>query len=130
MNVPVQVTFEDMPRSDAVEAKIRERMEKLDHFFPRIGRCQVWVLSPQRRHHRKGKMRSVRIHLTLPEGEIAVNAPPSDDVYVAIRNSFDAARRQLEDYARKKRGDTKTLRKPGPAASPRRAPAASRRRAS
>ncbi len=114
MNVPVQIAFEDLPYSDALDARIRQRVEKLDHFFPRITRCQVWVLSPQRRHHRKGKMRSVRIHLTLPEGEIAVNPTPSDDIGVAIRDSFDAARRQLEDYARKKRGDTKTLRKTAP----------------
>ena len=31
-----------------------------------------------------------------------------DDVYVAIRDAFDAAVRQVEDHARRMRGDTKT----------------------
>jgi ribosome-associated translation inhibitor RaiA len=31
-----------------------------------------------------------------------------EDVYVAIRDAFDAAARQLEDHARKLRGDVKS----------------------
>ncbi|HEV3242661.1 MAG TPA: hypothetical protein VGY14_05390 [Methyloceanibacter sp.] len=31
-----------------------------------------------------------------------------EDVYVAIRDSFDAAVRQLEDHARRLRGDVKS----------------------
>ncbi|MGZ5863734.1 MAG: HPF/RaiA family ribosome-associated protein [Methyloceanibacter sp.] len=31
-----------------------------------------------------------------------------EDVYVAIRDAFDAAVRQVEDHVRRMRGDTKT----------------------
>jgi hypothetical protein len=31
-----------------------------------------------------------------------------EDIYVAIRDAFDAAVRQLEDHARKLRGDVKS----------------------
>jgi ribosome-associated translation inhibitor RaiA len=46
--------------------------------------------------------------------------PTSDDVYVSIRDAFDAARRQLEDYERRRRGQVK--------AHPRASGNASRRR--
>jgi cold shock CspA family protein len=53
------------------------------------------------------------VRLTVPGGkEIVSSHDPGpdeahEDVYVAIRDSFNAAKRQLEDYARKslKRGD-------------------------
>jgi hypothetical protein len=44
-----------------------------------------------------------------------VNRDRDEDVYVALRNAFDAAKRQLEDYVRLLRGDVKTH-EPKPAA--------------
>jgi len=43
----------------------------------------------------------------VPGSEIAVTREHDEDVQVALRDAFDAARRQLEDYAREKRGDVK-----------------------
>jgi cold shock CspA family protein len=39
-------------------------------------------------------------------------AAEADDLHVAIRSSFDAAERQLEDYVRLRRGDVKTHEEP------------------
>lgn len=110
MKIPLQITFEDIPASEAIETKIRQRVVRLARFCPRIVRCQVWVLEPQRGHHRK-PLHSVRIRLSLPEAVVVVNPLPSDDIFVAIRDSFDAARRQLEDVERRRRGHVKA--KPG-----------------
>src|SRR5690606_9101707 len=33
---------------------------------------------------------------------------PNEDVYVALRDAFDAAKRQLEDYGRRQRGEVKS----------------------
>ena len=49
----------------------------------------------------------------LPDGELAVSRNPAanrahEDVYVAIRDAFDAMRRRLEDYAAQRRGQVKT----------------------
>ena len=112
MQLPVQISFRGMEPSDAVEAKIRERTAKLDRFFDRIMGCRVVVESPHRRHH-QGKLFHVRVDLTVPGGELAVTREPAEhhaheDVFVAIRDAFDAAQRQLEDYARRQRGDLKT----------------------
>lgn len=112
MQLPVQISFRGMEPSDAVEAKIRERTARLDRFFDRIMGCRVVVESPHRRHH-QGKLFHVRVDLTVPGGELAVTREPAEhhaheDVFVAIRDAFDAAQRQLEDYARRQRGDLKT----------------------
>jgi len=51
--------------------------------------------------------------LTVPGAELVANHTQHEDVYVAIRDAFDAMSRQLEDYARKQRGEVKTHAAPG-----------------
>jgi cold shock CspA family protein len=70
------------------------------------------VESPHRRHH-QGRLYHVRVELAVPGRSIVVNREPHEhheheDVYVAVRNAFDAVRRQLEDHVRESRGFTKT----------------------
>jgi cold shock CspA family protein/ribosome-associated translation inhibitor RaiA len=104
MRLPLDITIHGIGHSDAVEAKIRERAEGLDQFSADISRCEVWVNAPHR-HHRKGPLYDLRIRLTVPGEEIVIDHQPErEDVFVAIRESFDAVRRQLEDYERRRRG--------------------------
>jgi len=111
MESPIQISFHGMGPSEAIEARIRQRAQELSQFYDRITACRVVVESGA--HHRhKGRIHQLRIHLTVPGGEIVVSRDPSErhaheDVYVAIRDGFDAARRQLEDHVRRMRGDTK-----------------------
>ncbi len=112
MQLPLQISFRDIPPSEAVETKIRERAEKLDRYYDRIMSCRVVVEAPHGRHH-QGKLFHVRVDLTVPGGELVVSREPAqhhahEDVFVAIRDAFDAAQRQLADHARRHRGDTKT----------------------
>ena len=112
MQLPLQVTFRNMPRSDAVETKIRERADKLDKFYNSIMSCRVIVEAPHAHHH-QGKLFHLRIDLTVPNGELVVSKDAHadrthEDVYVAIRDAFDAAQRQLQNYARKQRRNVKT----------------------
>jgi len=116
MKLPLQIAFRNMDPSPAVEAAVQERARKLDRFFGRIMACRVTVEAPHR-HRRKGKLFRVRIDLTFPGGEIAVNrAGPQDhaheDVYVAMRDAFAAAARMLEDQARKRTGRVKSHQPP------------------
>lgn len=106
-----QITFRDIPPSDAIETRIRERAERLERFYEGIIGCHVVVEAPHRHQH-KGTLYRVRIDLTVPGGELVVNRAPAEhhaheDVYVAIRDAFDAAERRLEDYARRQRGQVK-----------------------
>lgn len=111
VKIPVEITFRGLPRSEAIEADAREKANKLDQFCDSIMACRVMIESPHRRRH-KGKLYRVRVDLTVPEQEIVVNRSPNkhaahEDIYVALRDAFAATRRQLEDYARRRRGDTK-----------------------
>ncbi|NWF59570.1 MAG: ribosome-associated translation inhibitor RaiA [Fischerella sp.] len=107
MRSPLQINFRNVQQSEAVEEKIREYAAKLEQFHNRITSCRVVVDAPHR-NHQKGKLYHIQIDLTLPGTEIVVNRNPSDneshkDIYVAIRDAFDAAKRQLQDYVEVKR---------------------------
>ena len=104
MQIPLQITLRNIAKSKAVEAAIRRRAGKLDRFHRRIVSCRVVVEIPSR-HKQQGKEFVVRLDIKVPGAEIAVNRDHSEDAFVAVRDAFDAARRQLEDHARRKRGD-------------------------
>lgn len=107
MQVPVQITFRGMDSSPALETRIREHVAKLESFHDRITGCDVVVELPHQ-HHRHGKQWHVRIDLRVPGHEIVVSRDPGkdedhEDVYVAVRDAFLAARRQLDEYVDKLR---------------------------
>lgn len=129
MNLPIQVTFRHMDPSPAVEERILEEAGKLDQYFDRITSCRVVVESPHH-HHEHGRLYHIRIELGVPGKEIIVKHEPSlrstlaqsetgtwekhrevhpehRDIYVAIRDAFLAARRQLDEYAHRLRGEVK-----------------------
>lgn len=112
MKLPLQITFRHTEPSPALETRIRELAARLERFSAHIMRCHV-IVEPPAHHRRQGFLYDFRIAITLPDGEIAIrHAHPADhaheDPYVALRDAFLAARRQLEDYERKRRGDVKT----------------------
>ncbi|MFO0996085.1 MAG: ribosome-associated translation inhibitor RaiA [Alphaproteobacteria bacterium] len=112
MQVPLQITFRGLDPSDAIRAKIEERVERLERFHGRITGCRV-VVEASDKHRHKGHLYNVRVDVTVPGSEVATNRAPAkaqdhQDVYVAIRDAFDATERRLEDHLRRVRGDTKT----------------------
>ncbi len=112
MQLPIQITFQNLGRSEAIEARIRGRAEKLDQYYDRIMSCRV-VVDAVHKHHRHGNHYQVRIDLTVPGGELVASRDPDEhhaytDVYVAIRDAFDAICRQLEDYRRRERRQVKS----------------------
>lgn len=116
MKLPLQIILRDIAQSDAVEAAIREKVEKLDHFYPHIMSCRVTVEMPGK-HKNQGKDFAIHIDITVPGSEIVVNKEHGEDIYVVLRDAFDAAKRQLEDYGRKQRGDVKSHALPAAPAS-------------
>jgi len=111
MQVPLQITFRHLDPSDAIEADIRERAQKLELFSDDITSCRVVVEAPHQHHH-KGRIYTVTVDITVPGGEIVASRHPDkhhahEDAYVAIRDAFNAAKRQLEDYVRQRRGKVK-----------------------
>lgn len=106
MQRPLKITARDFALSEAIEKQIRDKAASLEQFYDRISGCEVAVEGPVHHHHRGGPFR-VRIRVTLPRGEFVVNHQAEDDLAVAIREGFDAARRRLEDHVRELRGQVK-----------------------
>lgn len=113
MEIPLQITFKNMETDYAFEKEIKERAKKLDKYFDHIMSCRVVVDIPHR-HKVRGNQYEIRIDITVPPGnEIVVTRSPDPDKahkdpYMSIKDAFNAAARQLEDYARRLRGDVKT----------------------
>ena len=107
MKLPVQITVRNASVSEVVKNEIRDRVDKLEQFSNNIMGCRVTVDSPHRHQH-QGMQYTVQIDLTVRGAELVVKRQPHEDVYVAIRDAFDAARRQLEEYERRLRGDVKS----------------------
>jgi cold shock CspA family protein/ribosome-associated translation inhibitor RaiA len=111
MELPLQITFHNLPHSGAVEARIRSRAAKLEKYCDSIIGCRVAV-EARHHHHRAGNHFLVRVEVAVPGEKLIANREPDahhayTDVYLAIRDAFDSARRQLEDYVRRRRGDVK-----------------------
>lgn len=105
--LPVQVTIRDIPASQALDTHIRKHVEKLTRFCDRIQRCRVVVECPQKHKH-QGKLYSVCIDVTVPGKELVINRKRNEDVYIALRDAFKAAERQLDAHSRKRHGHVKT----------------------
>jgi cold shock CspA family protein/ribosome-associated translation inhibitor RaiA len=94
-----------------VEAAVREAAAKLERFADDIVSCRVTVEGPHG-HNRHGNLYAVRIDVRYAGGEVVASREPGahhahEDVYVALRDAFSAATRQLQDRVRIRRGDVK-----------------------
>lgn len=94
-----------MDSSPAVETRIREMAETLATAYQRIIRVEVVVEAPHRRGV-KGQRYHLRIKIEVPGNDVMISRDPGDDnahedIYVAIRDAFHAARRRLEVHVAK-----------------------------
>lgn len=111
MQLPIQINFHNLPPSEALEAKIREKVQKLTRITDTITACRVTIDTPHKHHH-KGSTYQVTIDLTLPGNEIVVSRDPGlnhahENAYVAVRDAFNALTRQLASYVRRRQGKSR-----------------------
>jgi ribosomal subunit interface protein len=116
MQVPLQITVRDMAHSEALDERIRGKAAKLSEFDPSITSCRVTV-EESGKHHRQGRQFSVGVDVRVPGKEL-VASHSDQDVYVALRDAFDAIKRQVEENLRVKRGFVKKHAAPVPAVEP------------
>ena len=111
MQIPLEIAFRNMDASPSLEARIRELAAGLEKFSPQIIHCHVTIESPHRHQH-QGRLFDIALRITVPGDEIVIGrVDPADhaheDVYVALRDAFKAARRRLQDYERQRRRQVK-----------------------
>ena len=129
MILPVQITYRNMEDSTEAEQWVQGETAKLDKYYRRITSCRVLIEVPHARRE-WGRVYHVRIDLVVPGEELVVKHKPTlgttarqvgrkrvskrleienphKDLHLAIRDAFKTARRRLQDYARRQRGNVK-----------------------
>ena len=109
MTLPLQITFRNLPVSEALSEHVRAKAMKLDTFYARIMGCRVAVEAPYQHHHHQGSHFRVRIDLTVPGAELVVgnlHTRCHGDARSAVDDAFHDAERVLKDHVRQQRAST------------------------
>jgi ribosomal subunit interface protein len=106
MQVPLELSTRRITLSPALEAELRKRATKLERHYDRITSCRIAVERPSN-HHNEGGPYRVRLDITVPGSELVANKE-AEDLNAAIRDAFDAAERQVEEFSQRRRGEVKT----------------------
>jgi ribosome-associated translation inhibitor RaiA len=107
-----RIQFRHMEPSASVEKDVEHNIELLSRFDDRIAACSVLIEAPHHHHH-KGRHFKVTIRISVPGDDIVVShghdgTPAHEDCYVAIRDAFRSARRQVQDHVRIRRHQVKS----------------------
>ncbi|OHB55314.1 MAG: hypothetical protein A2Y07_07365 [Planctomycetes bacterium GWF2_50_10] len=112
MNVPLELVFRGVERTEGVENLINERVRKLHRICKYINSVRVAVEKPQT-HQEIGNPFRIRVEMRVPPGhDLVVRRESSegdmhDPLGMMIRLAFDAGERQLRKLVGKQRYDTK-----------------------
>lgn len=112
MTTTLTITFQGMEPSPALRQDIERRAAKLERLVTRLLTLNVTVRQLEQRHL-QGNRYAVHAHLTVPGATIEAGKTPRadhthEDPFLAVRDTFDAVRRQLEEHLRIRRGNVKT----------------------
>lgn len=104
-----QIVFHNLDQTDAITEAVQKRIQKLERYCDEILTGRVVLDSPHNNHH-KGKVYSVGLEIHTPSREIRVNQEQHDnhaheDLYIAIRDAFNVAERQLRSVNKKHRNE-------------------------
>lgn len=113
MQTPLELEYQDMAASPAVQDTIADHVNKLEKRYGRITACRIVVKGPGDRHQ-TGGLYEINIRLALPDGrEVNIGRTPKADerhseLAFAINDAFKRARRRLQDNARRMEGKVKS----------------------
>jgi len=107
MSNEFQIVFHNIDQSEALTDSVNKRIDKLRRFSNDIIGGRVVLDSPHN-NQQKGKVYSVTLEVHTPIKEVVVTQEQHDnhaheDLYVAIRDAFNAAERQLKSVDKKHR---------------------------
>ena len=112
MTTPLEIHFHGLEKSDAIEARVREKVAKLQRHFDRMSACRV-VLEAPHRNPAKPKVYQVKIEISVPGQQPVIvthereGAHAQEDLGLALRDAFETATRRVDDVAAKLSSRTK-----------------------
>jgi cold shock CspA family protein len=113
MAVPLEINLRGVDiHEEAFKAEIERQALKLGKLYSHIMNLRVVVDTPPK-HKRRGRTHKVSVEVLLPQKKKLVanrehrESGAHEEMTYVIREAFDAARRQLEEYARRKSREVK-----------------------
>ena len=112
MQTPVEIAFRHYQPSEEVRTEVAAQTRRLEKFGSNLTSCHVVVTGPEGRR-RNGGLFHVELRLAMPGRKDVIvdrrhgDAAEHEHALVAIRQAFEAAKRQIEDAERALRGDVK-----------------------
>ena len=129
MRLIADITYRNAPPSEWLNADIQKLVARLRTYCANLQSCKVLVEIPHR-HHEQGNHFRVRIDMIVPGDKIVVGHEPGPgiegdrdrnlshrkpeieavrkDAARTFRQAFSVAKRQLQDYAQRRRLEVKT----------------------
>jgi len=117
MQLPVEISYRGVEKTDDLDTLIRTKAAKLDRFCDHISRCDVAIEQPNQTQ-RAGNPFRVRIDLTVPPGHelIADERQTEHEMHEPltkiINDAFKAIERQLIELKERQRHEVKTHAEP------------------
>ena len=109
---PVRVSYIGMQASDALTAKALQNVARLRTHYPDLHTCHVRI-QLDHKHQRQGRPFTVTISASLTDMHLGVDRVHKEDVYVALRDAFDALKHQIAHVVSRRRGEVKAHPPPG-----------------
>ena len=112
MQVPLEITYRDVRKTDYIEELIKEKVTKLERICDHITSCHVAIERPQS-NIPNGNPYRIRLNIRIPHNkEIVVKKEPGqgatdEPLHTAIRDSFEVALRRLRNAVEKKQRKVK-----------------------
>ena len=100
MQLPVNITYRGIEKSEEIENLVLSKAARLDHFCDHISRCDVAIEQPNHAHQ-KGNQFRVRIDVTVPPGHELVSEEKQldkgahDPLSKVVHDAFKTMERQL-----------------------------------
>src|SRR5947209_8572031 len=117
MQLPVEISYRNVEKSDEIDNLIRTKAARLDKFCDHISRCDVVVEKPNS-SMREGNPFRVRIDLTIPPGHelVADEKQTEHDMHEPlskiINDAFKTMERQVKELVERQRHEVKTHAEP------------------
>ncbi|MBA2742720.1 MAG: ribosome-associated translation inhibitor RaiA [Chthoniobacterales bacterium] len=117
MQLPVEISYRGVEKSDEIDDLIRNKAARLDRFCDHISRCDIAVEQPNQQQ-RSGNPFRVRIDLTVPPGhELVADEKQTEHemhepLTKIINDAFKTMERQLKDLVERQRHEVKAHTEP------------------
>lgn len=112
LQVPLEIAFRDVERTDEIDELIRKEVEKLEKMHHNITSCRLAVERPHSAQQSGNPFR-VRLGIRVPRGhEVVITRDPADNdmhdpLDVVLNNAFKSAQRKLRKLIEQQRNQTK-----------------------